>query len=169
MTALELAREWLALADIGCGDRQLLDQHGVAREAIHRAGGQAVARIGTVGRLWVPEPTGTPAFILPVWNGPSPSIYQVVEHPLLIDLIAWRPDDPTRWWYRTGEGDALGIDNLDLAHTEGWPISFATTPLDWLRGDCCGAVLLDRCEVGWAGARHCEDEAALQDWWRAGS
>ena len=149
MTALELAREWLALADIGCGDRQLLDQHGVAREAIHRAGGQAVARIGTVGRLWVPEPTGTPAFILPVWNGPSPSIYQAVEHPLLIDLIAWRPDDSTRWWYRTGEGGALGIDNLDLAHTEGWPISFATTPLEWLRGDCRGACLLGYCEAAW--------------------
>ncbi len=162
-----LIREWLALPDIGCGDRRLLEQQGVTREAIHRAGGLAVARIGTTGRLWMPEPTGTPAFILPVWDGPAPSIYSGVENPVLIDMIAWRPDDPTRWWYRTGEGAALGIDNLNLAHTEGWPISFATTPLDWLRGDCRGACLLGLCEARWTTERLAEDQAALQDWWRA--
>ncbi len=151
MTALELAREWLALPDIGCGDRHLLDQQGVTREAIHRAGGLAVARISTAGRLWMPVLTGTAAFILPVWNGPAPSIYQAVEHPLLIDMIAWRPDDPTRWWYRTGDGDVLGADHLDLAHAEGWPISFATTPLEWLRGNCHGACLLGYCEAVWWG------------------
>ncbi len=151
MNALDLAREWLALPYIGCGDRRLLQQRGVTREAIHRAGGLAVARICTVGRLWMPEPTGTPAFILPVWNGAAPSIYCGVETPVLIDMLAWRPNDPPCWWYRTGDGDALGIDNLDLAHTEGWPICFATTPLEWLRGNCRGACLLGYCEAAWWG------------------
>ncbi len=169
MTALDLGREWLALPDAGLGDRQLLEQQGVTREAIHRAGGLAVARISMVGRLWMPEPTGTPAFILPVWDGPAPSIYSGVENPVLIDMIAWRPDDLACWWYRTGEGDALGIDNLDLAHIEGWPISLHRTPLDWLRAGCRGACLLDYCEGAWAGCRHHEDEAALQGWWRAAS
>ncbi len=165
----DLVREWLALPGIGHGDRRLQEQQGVTREAIHRAGGMAVARIGTTGRLWMPEPTGTPTFILPVWAGPAPSIYSIIESPVLIDMIAWRPDDPSRWWYRTGEGDTLGIDNLDLAHAEGWPISLHRTPLDWLRAGCRGAVLLDRCEAGWTGRRDIEDEAALQDCWRAAS
>ena len=165
MNALDLAREWLALPDAGRGDRRLLEQQGVTREATHRAGGLAVARIDTTGRLWSPEPTGTPSFILPVWNGAAPSIYCGVENPVLIDMIAWRPDDPACWWYRTREGDALGIDNLDLAHVEGWPISLHQTPLDWLRADCRGACLLDHCEARWAGSRLHEDGVALRACW----
>ena len=167
MPPLDLARELLALPDAGRGDRRLLERQGVTREAIHRAGGLAVAGIATVGRLWTPEPTRAPAFVTPVWDGPAPSIYQAVERPLLIDLIAWRPADLACWWYRTGEGDVLGIDNLDLAHIEGWPISLHRTPLDWLRAGCRGAVLLDHCEARWAGSRHREDEAALRAWWGA--
>ena len=165
MSTLDLAREWLALPSPGVGDLRLLGRHGVTREALHRAGGVAVARISTTGRLWMPEPTGTPAFILPVWAGPAPSIYYGVENPVLIDMIAWRPDDPARWWYRTGEGAVLGIDNLDLAHTEGWPISLHRTPLEWLKTGCRGAVLLDHCEARWAGSRLRKDEAALRAWW----
>ncbi len=168
MNALDLSREWLALPDVGRGDRRLLEQHGVTREAIHRVGGLAVARIGTTGRLWAPEPTGTPAFILPVWTGPAPSIYQAVEHPLLIDMLAWRPDSPTRWHYRLGTpGAVLGADNLGLAHGEGWPITFELSPLAWLRADCRGAVLPGYCEAQWADGRHREDDAALRAWWEA--
>ncbi len=168
MMGLDLMREWLALPDVGCGDRRLLEEQGVTREAIHRAGGVAVARISTTGRLWMPEPTGTPAFILPVWADPAPSIYYGVENPVLIDMIAWRPDDPAAWWYRQGEADlVLGAEHLNLAHIEGWPISFATTPLEWLRGNCHGACLLGYCEARWTSSRHHEDEAALRAWWGA--
>ncbi len=145
----DLIRDWLALPDIGRGDRRLLEQRGVTREAVHRAGGLAVARIGTTGRLWMPEPTGTPAFVLPAWTGPAPSIYCGVENPVLVDMIAWSPGAPTRWWYRTGEGAVLGVEHLDLAHVAGWPISFATTPLEWLHGNCHGACLLGYCEIAW--------------------
>ena len=150
MNALDLTQEWLALPNIGRGDRRLLEQQGVTREAVHRAGGLAVARISAVGRLWVPELNGTPAFVLPAWAGPAPSIYQAVAHPLLIDLIAWRPGGLARWWYRQGDVDVvLGADHLDLAHVEGWPITFEQTPLDWLRANCRGACLLGYCEVAW--------------------
>ncbi len=163
----DLIREWLALPDIGRGDRQLLDRRGVTREAIHRAGGLAVTRISTAGRLWMPESTGAPAFVSPVWAGAAPSIYSSVETPVLIDMIAWRPDDPTRWWYRTGEGAVLGTDNLDLAHAEGWPICLARSPLEWLQADCRGAVLLDHCEARWAGAGLHETDAESRAWWGA--
>ena len=166
MLAHDLAHEWLALPDIGGGDRQLLERHGVTRETVHRAGGLAVARIGTTGRLWMPEPTGTPAFVLPVWAGGAPSIYFGVENPVLIDMIAWRPDDPARWWYRQGDVDlVLGAGHLDLAHVEGWPITLYRTPLDWLQVGCRGAVLLDHCEAQWAGGRHREADAELRAWW----
>ena len=147
-----LIPEWLALPSPGTGDLRLLESLGVGREAIHRAGGFAVTRISTGGRLWAPEMTGTPAFILPVWNGPAPSIYCGVESPMLIDMIAWRPDDPTHWWFRLDGIDmVLGADNLDLAHTAGRPISLHQTPLDWLRAECRGACLLDYCEAAWGG------------------
>ncbi len=71
---------------------------------------------------------------------------------MLIDMIAWRPDDPTHWWFRQGGVDmVLGADNLDLAHTAGRPISLHQTPLDWLRAECRGACLLDYCEAAWGG------------------
>ncbi len=166
MNALDLSKDWLALPDIGCGDRRLLEQHGVTREAVHRAGGLAVARIGTTRRLWMPEPTGTPAFVLPVWTGPAPSIYQAVEHPLLIDMIAWRPDSPTRWHYRLGTpGAVLGADNLGLAHGEGWPITFELTPLAWLLANCRGAVLLDLVEAHWRTEDETAEGARAAAWW----
>ncbi len=36
MNAPGLEREWLAMPDIGCGDRQLLDQQGVTLQALVR-------------------------------------------------------------------------------------------------------------------------------------
>ena len=96
----------------------------------------------------MPSAAGEVMLIQPVWTGPAPSIYQAVETPQLADLLAWHPDNPTRWHYRLGTpGAALGADNLDLAHSEGWPITFELTPLDWLRGGCRGAVLLEGCEA----------------------
>ncbi len=163
----DLIREWLALPSPGVGDLRLLGRHGVTRGAVHRAGGLAVTRTSTTGRLWAPSPTGTPAFILPVWNGSAPSIYCGVENPVLIDMLAWRPADPACWWYRTGEGAVLGLDNLDLAHTEGWPISLHRSPLEWLQADCRGAVLLDHCEARWAGSRLREADAESRAWWGA--
>ncbi len=168
MNSLDLTREWLSIPSPGAGDLQLLAELGVTRETRHRAGGLAVARISTVGRLWTPEPNGTPAFVLPVWDGPAPSIYCGVENPVLIDMIAWRPDDPARWWYRQGAVDAvLGAGHLDLAHVEGWPISLHQTPLDWLRADCRGACLLDHCEARWTGSRLRESDTELRAWWGA--
>jgi hypothetical protein len=104
--------------------------------------------------------------IQPVWAGPAPSIYQAVEHPVLADLIAWHPEEPTRWWYRIRDpGAVLGADNLELAHCEHLPISFATTPLDWLRGDCRGAVLLDLCWSHWRAEDEADAAAATTAWW----
>ncbi len=166
MNALDLAREWLATPSLNSRQRAQLEEKGVAREAVHLAGGLGWARVATTGRLYMPSDAGDVIVIQPVWGGAAPSIFQAVESPLLDDLIAWHPDSPTRWHYRVGTpGAVLGGDNLDLAHAEGLPISFALTPLDWLRGDCCGAVLLEVCEGHWRAEDDAEEGARVAEWW----
>ena len=147
----DLMVEWLVTPSLNSRQRRQLEGLGVTREAIHRAGDLGWSRVTNIGgRCYTPSDSGDVMVIQPVWAGPAPSIYLAVEHLVIFDLISWHPDRPTRWWYRIGDpGAALGIDNLELAHVKGLPISFATTPLDWLCGDCRGAVLLDFCESHW--------------------
>ena len=114
----------------------------------------------------MPSTAGQVMMIQPVFAGPAPSIYEAVEHPMLDDLIAWRLEDPTRWTYRLGApGAALGADNLDLAHSEGWAITFELTPLAWLRGDCRGACLLEVCESHWHSLDEAEQDTRTGAWW----
>ncbi len=165
----DLMAEWLATPSLNSRQRKQLEELGVTREAILRAGGLGWARVSTIGgRCYTPRDAGEVKFIVPAWAGPVPSIYQAVEHPVLADLLAWHPEEPTRWWYRIGgHGAVLGADNLDLAHVEGLPISFALTPLDWLRGDCRGAVLLDLYWSHWQSEDEADAAAATTEWWGA--
>ncbi len=119
---------------------------GVDRMIANRAGGLAWARITTAGRAFDFSHDGTPAIVQPVWRGPAPSIECAVEHPILADLIAWRPAEPARWWYRWGcDTPALGDEYIEDAHALG-PLFCHPTPLDWLRAGCRGAVLLEFAE-----------------------
>lgn len=162
-----LLAECLATPDLNSRQRRQLEELGVTREARHRCGGLGWSRVSITGRLYIPSDAGDVAIIMPVWAGAAPSIYQAVEDPLLDDLIAWHPDNPTRWLYRLGtSGAVLGADNLDLAHSEGWPICFALTPLQWLRGDCRGSVLLELCEEHWRSLDEAEQDAHGAAWWR---
>ena len=102
MNALSLAREWLATPSLNSRQRRQIEDMGVTREAVHRASGLGWSRVSTTCRLYMPSNAGDVAIIMPVWAGPAPSIYEAVEHPLLDDLIAWRPDSPERWLYRLG-------------------------------------------------------------------
>ena len=167
MMDLDLMAEWLGTASLNSRQCRQLEGLGVTREAALRAGGLGWARASTVGgRCYVPSPAGDVAIIQPVWAGPAPSIFQGVEHPILADLIAWRLEEPTFWHYRIGTpGAVLGADNLELAHAEGLPISFALNPLDWLRGDCRGGVLLELCEAHWRAEDETEKADATAAWW----
>ena len=159
MTAL--LPEWLATPGLNSRQRRQLEELGVTREAEHRCGGLAWARVATTGRLFHPSDVGDVMLIQPVWAGAAPSIYEAVEHPRLDDLLAWRPEEPSRWTYRLGTpGAALGADNLALAHSEGWPITFELTPLDWLRGGCRGTVMLEIAE-GFALEPHLVEQVTV--------
>ncbi len=91
-----------------------------------------------------------------------------VEDPELVDLIAFRTDDPGCWWYRNGElGLVLGEDRYLAAIEAGASLRLFDSPLAWLRGGCAGAVFLDDVEARWSAERCAEDAVALTDWWRA--
>ncbi len=166
---IDLAAEFdLAVANLNPDHFRHLDDAGVSFEAICRAGYVGIERIATTGRLYMPAPNGFPVLIMAAWSPAPPSIYTTVESPKILDLLALRLDQRETWWYRIGEpGLVLGSDNLDVAHTEGWPINLHRTPLDWLTAGCRDACLLDHCEARWAAERFAEDEAALQRWWAA--
>ena len=148
---LDLMREWRDTDPITTEQISQLEDLGVTREAIQRAGGLGSALVRDIGgRIYTTDSDGVQAVVQAVWAGSAPSIFQVVECPVIFDLICWTPEDPTLWLYRLGDaGGVLGAENLEFAHAEGLPISFATTPRDWLIGDCRGACLLDYCEGYW--------------------
>ena len=163
---MRLDAEWLAIPVLSSRHRRQLEEFGVAREAVHRAGGLGWARVATTGRLYMPSDPGDVMLIQPVWAGPAPSIFRAVETPLLADVIAWRPEEPTRWYYRLGTpGAVLGADNLGLAHSEGWPVTFELTPLAWLLAGCHGSVLLEVCEAHWRNLDEAEQDAHAAAWW----
>ena len=135
---------WLSLPDVSDAG---LEKLGMDRHIASRAGGIAWSRIATVGRVFHIADDGTPAIIQPVWRGPAPSLDCSIEAPFLADLIAWRPCDPSRWWYRWGAASpTLGDEYVIAAHTHGRALNCKVTPLEWLRGGCRGTVLLDIAE-----------------------
>ena len=166
MNARDLAREFLATPSLLKHQRQQLEGRGITQETVHRCGGLGWARVSTTGRLYQPADAGDVAIIQPVWAEQVPSIYQVVEDPLVDDLLAWRLEEPTHWYYRLGTpGAVLGVDNLGLAHSEGWPITFELTPLAWLLADCRGAVLLELCEAHWRAEDEAGEGGCTGAWW----
>jgi hypothetical protein len=137
---LDFTAQWLLLPDISDDG---LARLGIDRMIANRCGGLTWAGIVTADRGFDFDPTGTPAIIQPVWRGPAPSLECAVEHPILADLIAWRPAEPFRWWYRWGcDTPALGDEYVEDAHALG-PLYCHRTPLDWLCSGCRGCVLLD--------------------------
>ena len=136
---------WLALPDISDDG---LARLGIDRGIANRAGGLAWANVTTAGRAFDFDHGGIPAVVQPVWRGPAPSIECAVEHPVLADLIAWRPAEPSQWFYKWGcDSPTLGDEYVEDAHEVG-PLFCHRTPLDWLRGGCRGCVLLEFAEFG---------------------
>jgi len=144
MNPAELAAELAGAAGhIGATEMDALKRCGVTGaalvKAVHRCwpfspiGG---ARICTDGDLWQPDEAGRPAILQPV-----------ITYGVLIDVVAWRLDAPSRWWRRTGYAAALGDDAIDGAaiHFDGEedPLTLHCSPVAWLAAGGSGACLLD--------------------------
>ncbi len=171
MMTVDLATEFdLAYRNRTQEHRQHLADSGITFEAMLRAGDVGVERIATAGRLYTPSAEGFPAIILAIWASAPPSIYCSVANPVILDLIALRLDQPSTWWRRVGEqGLVLGEDQYLTSIETGAPLKVHDSPVAWLQGNCDGAVFLDDVEARWSAERCAEDQAGLDDWWRAAS
>ena len=144
MTDVDLLSEWLSFPGLTGGHIRQLADAGVTTAGWLRAGHLVTPRISTAGRTWTPDPFGMPAYVLPVYDGepvseinPDPSIP-------LVDLCAFRLEEPDRWYLRRGEwGLVLGLDQLFTAMVTGSDITLHATPLAWLQAECEGACPLD--------------------------
>ena len=78
-------------------------------------------------------------------DGPLHLVQPVIHDGEIIDLVAWRSLQPSKWWLRSGLGWALGQDNW--THRNPWdadePFPVHATPLDWLRAGGDGVCIVD--------------------------
>ena len=90
--------------------------------------------------------TGDPALVHVVFGADG-------ETP--IDLVAWEPNRPSRYATLLGSAGLLGADHVDKPTTyfDGKPLQVFRTPLNWLRHDCRGVVVLHRQSAGRALAK----------------
>ena len=79
------------------------------------------------------------AIIVPVVEG-GPRTY---DGSVVVDLLAFDPSSPSRWWLRTGAGLVLGDYAIERADWLEEALDLYPDPLAWLRGECAGAVILN--------------------------
>ena len=79
-----------------------------------------------------PDPAGEYAAILGVHDRDGE----------LVDLCAWFPDRPGRWWLRYGDVFVIGARNIAIAADFDNPIVLHSTPQEWALAHGHGACLL---------------------------
>jgi hypothetical protein len=85
------------------------------------------------GGRWRRMFRGDEAILLPV-HAPSG---------LLADVVAFRLETPKSYWPMVGGQPMLGAENIERAAFDRAPLMVHECPLDWLRADCDGIVVLD--------------------------
>lgn len=88
-----------------------------------------LARIQITGKFFEPHDAGEYAVIVPIMEGDE-----------MVDLLAFNPRRPEKWWCRIGSERLLGSTDNQLL---GKPLHVFRTPLNWLRAGCDGVVPLD--------------------------
>ena len=127
--------------DAGPPTVQLLLNLGVPRSVVYGRAVEycafGVARIETYrSGFYEPSEGGQIAIIQPCAGCPEPYF------PEVIDLCAWFPSNPNKWWMRTGCGPVLDLDAVERAAFFDKPLTIHRTPLDYLRSGCVGTVIL---------------------------
>lgn len=84
--------------------------------------------------LFTPSERGLPAYVQAVaeWDGD----WGIAD---TVDLVAWRPSEPSRWWWRCGTACALGDGLLDGDE----PVRVVGSPLAWLAAGGNAMCILD--------------------------
>lgn len=132
--AAELVASLDAMTDTAA---KWLRGHGVSAGAqMMWPGPIGVAQIETLEcGFWQPSENGQLAYIQPALDyGPYSTI---------IDLVAWYPSDPAKFWLRTGLATVLGEGSMCLAYAREIPLPIWRKPLRWLRASGWGIVVCD--------------------------
>ena len=147
MDDVDLLTEWLSFPGLTSRHIKVLAEAGVTSAAWIRAGHLATPRISTAGRLFMPDSFGTPAYVLGVYDGEPVSELNPDPTVPLVDLLAFKLEEPDRWWLRIGAaGLVLGKDKFLEAMVTGSNITLHATPLQWIQAECEGACPLDLAE-----------------------
>jgi hypothetical protein len=144
MTAGTLLDEWdQALSAMRPHADRLLRAHGIDIPTEQRAGGIGYARIQTVGRLFHHDPADFEAICVGLWAPEPPNLlYAATSDWGLMDVLAFDPEAPTRWWYRCGdvEHPYLGEHHLNAALDQGAWLQVHDNPWSWLQHGARGVV-----------------------------
>ncbi len=121
----------------------LLRDHGCLFDP-WETGYQGGAKIRVSGRFFQHDEGGNFCVVTPVYLGPTPTLREPVENPVIADLVAWHPSNPGKWHFLRGEaGLILGERAMFEASIFGEPLRLYRTPFAWLQTGCAGSVLLD--------------------------
>ena len=95
-----------------------------------------VAKVQTFpSGFYEPNDVGAPAVIVAA-GLPAPPTWDTLD-----DLIAFRPQDPQRWWRRRGEVQVLGSGNIRPEPV--FPLTLHDNPLSWLQAGARGVCVID--------------------------
>jgi hypothetical protein len=151
MNGAELATEFSqASLNLTLEHTELLQELGVAPLLIAVCRLVGVARIIPARenpKLFIPHPEGSWSFLTPVrvaqaWGPYAADPWAAVRFGEIIDIVAWGPEDLSRYSMRTGHSTWLGC--APLAAFDPFPVEVRDTVLDWLRADGEGLVCLTR-------------------------
>ncbi len=87
---------------------------------------------------------GRSVAVLPVYDSETPA-WAPLEHRFegLLDLLAFDPTQPDRWWLRHGQALLLGSIYVGLVLEAGCALPVYSNPMSWLRANAEGVVILD--------------------------
>lgn len=138
-----LVAEWLAADASGAADDALI-ANGVSSVwlgagALLGAHRYRTTRITTFGRNFQPDEGGQPAIIVPAIPQPIADLGEWEP----ADLIAFRLENPDRWFRRAEAIPFLNFEAIEAAEHFGTPLPIHSSPLAWLRARGAGTVVLD--------------------------
>lgn len=82
---------------------------------------------------WERRFRGERAIVLPVFGATGD----------IVDLVAFRTEAPKSFWTFGAGAPMLGFEELERAHHFGEPLAVHETPLEWLKAESTGIVILD--------------------------
>jgi hypothetical protein len=116
-----------------------LQSLGVPWETVCELTGEGAVGVITASegedQTFYPDPDGTPQLVVPVIEGGE-----------MVDLVAFRSNNPGGLLLRNGLGTALGLERGIEPYTWQLPseaVPLHKTPLDWLRARRAGVVIID--------------------------